>query len=81
MPVRLFRLYQQRRIVNINANIVAAGFLAMVFAAVPVHFSYLVTEDKLAITVIGVVADIVFDVAIYYALHWVANHWKPLRPQ
>lgn len=29
-------------------------------------------------TGLSIASDIFFDVAIYYMLHWVANHWRPL---
>jgi len=33
MPSRLFRLYQRKRIININVNIAAAGLLAIAIGA------------------------------------------------
>ena len=82
MPDRLFRLYQRRRIVNINVNIFVAGMLSVFLALIPVYLSrYFIdgdtTFDRILITVIAGVADVIFDVSIYYGLHWVANHWRP----
>ncbi|MCH7790811.1 MAG: hypothetical protein IID31_00820 [Planctomycetes bacterium] len=80
MPERLFQLYQQRRIVNINVNIVFAGLLAMGLTLFPVHLTRRFGIDaEIAITLITIVFDMTFDVVIYYALHWMANHWRPFR--
>lgn len=68
------RLYA-RRIININVNVIVAGVLAGALTVVAVYFTRpLGIHNKWAIAAIAVVADIVFDVAIYYALHWLANH-------
>ena len=83
MHRRLIHLYQRKRIININLNVMAAGFLAIactkgVIWAVDL---FLPREQKLLFTVIAPVADVIFDVLIYYVLHWCANHWRPLsRP-
>ncbi len=79
-----------RRIVNVNINIVLAGVLALVpvLAVVKVaeHLmatrrfrngvlqETLETHHHLVISGITFVSDIIFDVAIYFALHWLANH-------
>ena len=83
MPRRLFQLYQRKRIVNINANIIAAGLLAIAFSKIVVHLTEAAVPDGTAIffTIVAVVSDMAFDVAVYYALHWIANHWKPLTPR
>lgn len=73
----LGRLYSQR-LINVNVNVVAAGLLAMLLTLIPVHLTRHITDDKLVIWGVTVGFDVVFDVAIYYALHWVANH-KPRR--
>ena len=36
MPMRLFDLYQRKRIININANIITSGLLAIVLSKYPV---------------------------------------------
>jgi len=80
MPHRhMFRFYQRKRIVNINFNILAAGFIAIALAKFPVLWisEAIGTEQKLLISVIAYVLDIVLDVLVYYALHWIANHWNP----
>lgn len=79
MPHRLFELYQRKRIININANILAAGLLAVILAKYPVVFvgRLIGEEHKFLITLAAGGIDIVFDVILYYALHWVANHWTP----
>ncbi|MBY0311783.1 MAG: hypothetical protein K2W85_06920 [Phycisphaerales bacterium] len=75
-----------RRIVNVNINVVVAGLLALV----PVLACVKLTEwalsrgivdgerlhvsDKVIIGVVTFLSDIIFDVAIYYGLHWLANH-------
>ncbi|MFN0131377.1 MAG: hypothetical protein ACKVW3_02405 [Phycisphaerales bacterium] len=71
----LARLYA-RRIVNINVNIVAAGILAMLLTIVPVSLTRTLGLDKpWTIMVVTFVSDVIFDVGIYYFLHWLANHW------
>lgn len=74
----LTRLYG-RRVINVNVNIVLAGVLALIPTVGVVH---LVTrfgvEDKRLITGITFVADVIFDVGIYFVLHWMANR-LPLR--
>jgi hypothetical protein len=79
MPHRLFDLYQRKRIVNINANILMSGLLAVLVAKYPVDVvGRLIGEDhKILITLAAGGIDMVIDVALYYALHWVANHWTP----
>ncbi len=64
-----------RRIVNVNLNVVLAGSVALL----PTIWIVSLTRDlgidnKLAITAITFVSDLVFDVVIYFALHWLANH-------
>jgi len=83
MPRRLFRLYQRKRVININANIIAAGLLAIAFSKIVVWIAETFAPEGTAafFTTVAVVSDIIFDVAVYYVLHWVANHWKPLRPR
>ncbi|MBM4108398.1 MAG: hypothetical protein FJ255_06225 [Phycisphaerae bacterium] len=80
----LWRFYQ-RRLVNVNVNIVAAGLLAL---APTVLVVYLVTtlggfpeetetytqNQKMLVGGITFFTDIFFDVAIYFGLHWLANH-------
>lgn len=79
MPIRFFKFYQRKRVVNINLNILAAGFLAIALAKFPVMLigDWIGPEHKFVITVIAYLVDTVLDVVVYYALHWVANHWNP----
>lgn len=79
MPKRVFKLYQRKRVVNINLNILAAGILAIVLIKFPVMFisKWIGPEHKLLISVIAYVLDTIVDVMVYYALHWIANHWDP----
>lgn len=81
MLERLFRIYQRHRIININLNVIAGGLLAVGLTLIPVTLSRHFTDSNLHITLIAGVSDAIFDVMIYYALHWVANHWRPLRPK
>lgn len=70
----LVQLYS-RRIVNINVNVITAGLLAGLLTIIPVHMTrHLGIDDKNAIIAVAVISDILFDVTIYYVLHWVANH-------
>jgi hypothetical protein len=79
MPRRLFDLYQRKRVININANIVASGLLAIVIAKYPVHVvgGLIGTENKFLIALAAGGIDMAVDVVLYYALHWIANHWHP----
>lgn len=83
MPERVFRLYQRHKLININVNIAAAGFLAILVAKYPVHLADGFIEGHLGIghplvkAVAAAIIDGVADVCIYYVLHWLANHWRP----
>jgi len=81
MPDRLFRLYQRKRIININANVVIAGLgstaVVMVLLAGLKHFVG-TSWPTWGYTAFALGADIVLDVAMFSALHYVANHWRPL---
>lgn len=79
MARRFFDLYQRKRVININANIIASGFLAILIAKYPVHLAgKAIGEDhKFLISLAAGAIDIVVDVLLYYALHWLANHWSP----
>jgi hypothetical protein len=72
----LGRLYA-RRIVNINVNIIAAGMMAMGLTLIPVYLTrHAGIDSKTLIVGITLGFDVCFDVAIYYLLHWLANHWS-----
>lgn len=83
MPRRLFHYYQRTRIVNINANIIMAGLIAIALSKGVLHVVEALVPKGTAVffTGVAVVCDMVFNVVTYYALHWVANHWKPLKPR
>lgn len=82
--VRRIGRYYSRRIVNVNINIVLAGVLALGPTVLAVHLTHyfgvgngpdLTRQEKFIIGAVTLVADISFDVVIYYILHWLANHW------
>ncbi len=79
MPRQLVRFYQRSRLLNINLNLVLAGFIAIALAKFPIKFisEWLGPEHKALITLIAYGIDTMFDVAVYFGLHWIANHWKP----
>jgi hypothetical protein len=80
MPDRLFRLYQRKRIININVNVVVAGIVSTVMVMGLIWFLKLVIGTSWptwGYTCFSVAADIVLDVAIFMGLHWIANHWRP----
>lgn len=79
MPRRLVRFYQRSRLLNINLNLVLAGLIAIALAKFPIMLisDWLGRDQKLLITLIAYALDTVLDVAAYFGLHWVANHWKP----
>jgi hypothetical protein len=65
-----------RRIVNVNVNIILAGVLALIpttFTVWVVRHYLGVTSNEL-ITGITFVADAISDVLVYYLLHYLANH-------
>ncbi|MBX3389932.1 MAG: hypothetical protein KF691_10820 [Phycisphaeraceae bacterium] len=74
--VRAVAHWYARRIVNVNINIIAAGFLALVPVSICVHFihSTKFIENAKAIAAITFVLDVVFDFSIYFCLHYLANH-------
>lgn len=100
----LGRLYD-RRIVNVNVNIIAAGLAAMGITVLVMHFadnwglfdklngllpdyhahlfgrSFIIHGKKLIISGLTFLVDIVADVAVYFGLHWLANHMPRKRPR
>lgn len=83
MPRHLFQLYQRKRVININANVTVAGLLALALAKLPVAWTAAAIghEHKLLISVVAYFIDMLFDGFVYFALHWIANHWKPGEPE
>lgn len=82
MPDRLFRFYQRRRVVNINANIVASGLLSTFAVMGLLWFLKGVVGTNWptwGYTAFSGVADLILDVGLFTWLHWVANHWRPMR--
>jgi len=79
MPQRAFKFYQRKRVVNINLNILAAGLIAILIIKLPVMMisKWIGPEHQLLISIIAYILDTIVDVMVYYALHWVANHWNP----
>jgi len=76
---RVFKYYQRKRVININLNILAAGFIAIALAKLPVKYigDWIGTEHKFLIAAMAYLVDTALDVMVYYALHWIANHWNP----
>lgn len=81
MPQRLLQLYRRKRIININLNVVAAGLLAIACTKGVIWTVdlFLDRSQTLVFTIIALISDMIFDILIYYLLHWCANHWRPLR--
>lgn len=79
MPGRAFKLYQRKRVVNINVNVFVAGVVSITLAKYPVMvISGLIGhEHKLLISVLAYVIDTTIDILMYFGLHWIANHWRP----
>jgi hypothetical protein len=80
----LARLYA-KRIVNVNVNILVAGGLAIGIMYFVMHWIHVLEidahiADKTRIKVefvnmgLSFVIDLVADLAVYYVLHWYANH-------
>jgi len=86
------RLYD-RRVVNVNVNIVVAGILEMGVTVGVMHLAErwsVITwlDDAIApisrefiINFLTFWVDIVADVAVYYLLHFVANHMPRRKPR
>ncbi len=83
MPLRLFKLYQRKRVININVNVTMAGLLALALAKFPVAWTaeLIGREHKFLISIAAYFIDMIFDGVVYFALHWLANHWKPGEPE
>ena len=81
MPKRAFHFYQRKRVVNINVNVFVAGLLSIAIAKYPVMLisAMIGHEHKLLISIVAYVIDTVIDVCLYFGLHWIANHWRPLK--
>lgn len=82
MARQLFHLYQRKRIINVNVNIIVAGLVAVALSKYPVHWMSLAIgpgHQWLKALLAGAI-DAAVDIALYFVLHWVANHWKPLKP-
>ncbi len=79
MPRRAFKLYQRKRVVNINVNVFVAGIASITLAKYPVMVisGMIGHEHKLLIAVVAYVIDTTIDILMYFGLHWVANHWRP----
>jgi hypothetical protein len=101
----LARLYD-RRIVNVNVNVVVAGFAAMGITVAVMHaadrlgwldklngifpnihgsafgHSFEIHSQKLIISGLTFLVDLIADVGVYFVLHWLANHMprKKARP-
>ena len=80
----LSRLYA-RRIVNVNVNIIIAGMLAVGITVLVMLFLGRMglnerlearsgLSDKFIVGGLTFIVDLVADVAVYYGLHWLANH-------
>lgn len=77
--------WYSKRIINVNVNIIAAGLLAIGVMYAVMHWIHVLKVDKhlsdqLKIDVkfvnmgLAFVIDLVADFAVYYLLHWYANH-------
>lgn len=72
----LLRWYS-RRIVNVNVNIIIAGAVALFATGGIMHALVelgLPSHRKFLVGAITFFVDLVVDVGVYYALHWIANH-------
>ncbi len=81
MPRRAFKFYQRKRVVNINVNVFVAGLLSIALAKYPVMLvsAMIGHEHKFIISIAAYVIDTTIDVVLYFGLHWIANHWRPLK--
>lgn len=83
MTGEIFRFYQRHKLLNVNVNILLSGVLALAVAKWPVEFATARMPDQhhFLKSLVMAAIDGTADVAIYYALHWVANHWRPFKPR
>jgi hypothetical protein len=96
------RLYD-RRIVNVNVNIIVAGVAAMAITVGVMHLAdragllarldgllpnikgtlfgheFEIRSQKLIISALTFFVDLIADVAVYFGLHWLANHMPRQR--
>jgi len=81
MPKRVFKLYQRKRVININVNVFVAGLLSIALAKYPVMLisEKIGHEHMLLISIAAYVIDTAIDIVLYFGLHWIANHWRPLK--
>jgi len=79
MHKQAFKLYQRKRVVNINLNIFVAGLISIAIAKYPVLLisNFVGHEHKLLISVLAYIVDTIIDIFVYFGLHWIANHWRP----
>ena len=74
-----------RRIVNINVNIIVAGALALAITVPVMHWvevldihtyvgGKLHVKPPWIVSSLTFIVDLVADLAVYYVLHWWANH-------
>ncbi|MEM9373775.1 MAG: hypothetical protein AAGA55_09040, partial [Planctomycetota bacterium] len=64
-------------------NVIAAGLLAIALAKFPVAWAaeLIGREHKFLISLAAYGIDMVFDLIVYFGLHWIANQWKPGDPE
>lgn len=85
------RLYD-RRVVNVNINIVVAGILALGITVGVMHMAdvwgtirwldaHLPVSYEFIINVLTFLVDVIADVAVYYVLHFLANHMPRRAPR
>ena len=72
--------YKNKRIVNINVNIILAGIFSTLLAAYPVYLTHLFTDDMGVIIFISFIADAVLDFLFFGFFHWMThfNHSKKI---
>lgn len=85
------RLYDHR-IVNVNVNIVVAGILALGITVGAMHLAdrwgligwlefTLPISREIIINTLTFGVDVIADVAVYFVLHWLANHMPRRAPR
>lgn len=80
-----FQRWYAKRVVNVNINILLAGAIAIGIMWVVMHYVNVLDIDghlsrrlnvnvKYVNVTLSFVIDLVADLAVYYVLHWYANH-------
>ncbi|MBT7660843.1 hypothetical protein HN604_02040, partial [archaeon] len=69
----MFNHYKNKRIVNINVNIILAAFFSTLLAAYPVHLTKFFTNNLFQIVLFSIGADAILDFSLFAFFHWLVH--------